>query len=123
VTPRPRQATITALSMTEIGAMPRPMREMIEARHLSAPSSRISDTVAARLRRFTYYWEKPSTGGDPKAQQCGWLKDKYGLSWQIVPTVLPLLKDHESEREQRAMAATLRMSKLDIGELERAAAG
>jgi predicted 3-demethylubiquinone-9 3-methyltransferase (glyoxalase superfamily) len=35
-----------------------------------------------------YYWEKLSEGGDPKAQQCGWLKDKYGLSWQIVPTVL-----------------------------------
>ena len=50
------------------------------------------------------YWEKLSKGGDPKTQQCGWLKDKYGLSWQIVPTVLPgLLKDHESAKAQRVM--------------------
>lgn len=71
-----------------------------------------------------YYWEKLSKGGDPKAQQCGWLKDRYGLSWQIVPTSLPeLFKDHESEKAQRAMTAMLRMKKLDIGELERATVG
>jgi predicted 3-demethylubiquinone-9 3-methyltransferase (glyoxalase superfamily) len=70
-----------------------------------------------------YYWDKLSKGGDPKAQQCGWLKDKYGLSWQIVPTVLPeMLRDHESARAQRAMEALLRMKKIDIAELERAAA-
>jgi predicted 3-demethylubiquinone-9 3-methyltransferase (glyoxalase superfamily) len=70
-----------------------------------------------------YYWEKLSTGGDPKAQQCGWLKDKFGLSWQVVPKVLPeLLKDHESARAQRAMEALLRMKKINIVELERAAA-
>ena len=71
-----------------------------------------------------YYWEKLSKGGDPKAQQCGWLKDKYGLSWQVVPTVLPeMLKDHESPKAQRGMEAMLRMKKIDIGELERAVAG
>jgi len=71
-----------------------------------------------------YYWEKLSAGGDPKAQQCGWLKDKFGLSWQVVPRMLPeLLKDHESAKAQRAMEAMLRMKKIDIGELERAAAG
>ncbi len=71
-----------------------------------------------------YYWDKLSKGGDPKAQQCGWLKDKYGLSWQIVPTVLPeMLKDHESQKAQRAMEAMLRMKKIDIRELERAVAG
>jgi predicted 3-demethylubiquinone-9 3-methyltransferase (glyoxalase superfamily) len=71
-----------------------------------------------------YYWDKLSKSGDPKAQQCGWLKDKYGLSWQIVPTVLPeMLKDHESPKAQRAMEALLRMKKIDIKELERAAAG
>ena len=69
------------------------------------------------------YWEKLSKGGDPKAQQGGWLKDKYGLSWQIVPTVLPeMLKDHESAKAQRAMEALLRMKKIDIAELERAVA-
>jgi predicted 3-demethylubiquinone-9 3-methyltransferase (glyoxalase superfamily) len=70
------------------------------------------------------YWQKLSQGGDPKAQQCGWLKDKYGVSWQIVPRVLPeLLKDHESEKAQRTMEALLRMKKLDIAELRRAGAG
>ena len=68
------------------------------------------------------YWNKLSSGGDPKAQQCGWLKDRYGLSWQIVPTIMPeLFKDHESATAQRAMEAMLKMKKLDIAELERAA--
>ena len=71
-----------------------------------------------------YYWEKLSEGGDEKAQQCGWLKDKYGVSWQIVPTILPeLIKDPDSERSQRSMAAMLRMKKLDIDELKRSYAG
>ena len=70
-----------------------------------------------------YYWDKLSKGGDPKAQQCGWLKDKYGLSWQVFPTILPeLLKDHESPTAQRAMEAMLRMKKIDIRELEQAVA-
>jgi len=67
------------------------------------------------------HWEQLSKGGDPRMQQCGWLKDKYGLSWQIVPRVLTeLLKDHESAKAQRAMEALLRMKKIDIAELERA---
>ena len=52
------------------------------------------------------------------------MKDKYGLSWQVIPTVLPeMLKDHESLKAQRAMEAILRMKKIDIRELERAVAG
>lgn len=71
-----------------------------------------------------YYWEKLSKGGDADAQQCGWLKDKYGLSWQIVPKVLPeMLQDHQSPKAQRAMDAMLGMKKIDIGELERAYSG
>jgi predicted 3-demethylubiquinone-9 3-methyltransferase (glyoxalase superfamily) len=71
-----------------------------------------------------YYWQKLAQGGDPTAQVCGWLKDRFGLSWQVVPRMLPdLLKDHESEKAQRAMEAVMRMKKLDIAELERAAAG
>ena len=70
-----------------------------------------------------YHWDTLSKGADPRAQQCGWLKDKYGVSWQIVPTVLPeMLKDHESAVAQRALQAVLRMKKLDIGELQRVAA-
>jgi predicted 3-demethylubiquinone-9 3-methyltransferase (glyoxalase superfamily) len=70
-----------------------------------------------------YYWHKLSQGGDHKAQQCGWLKDKYGLSWQIVPRVMgEMFKDHESPKAERAMEAMLRMRKIDIAEIERAAA-
>lgn len=71
-----------------------------------------------------YYWEKLSEGGDEKAQQCGWLKDKYGVSWQVVPGILPeMLNDPDSEKSQRAMAAMLQMKKIDIDELKRAFAG
>jgi predicted 3-demethylubiquinone-9 3-methyltransferase (glyoxalase superfamily) len=62
-----------------------------------------------------YYWQKLSEGGDEKAQQCGWLKDKYGVSWQIVPTILiKMLKDNDSEKSQKVMKAMLQMHKLDI---------
>ncbi|MDQ3680496.1 MAG: VOC family protein [Actinomycetota bacterium] len=65
-------------------------------------------------------WEKLSDGGEEGP--CGWLKDRYGLSWQVVPTVLDeLIRDPDPERSQRAMKAMLDMSKIDIAELQRAA--
>ncbi len=68
-----------------------------------------------------HYWAKLSEGGDERAQQCGWLKDRYGVSWQVVPSIVAkLVSDPDAERSQRAMAALLRMKKLDIAELERA---
>jgi predicted 3-demethylubiquinone-9 3-methyltransferase (glyoxalase superfamily) len=74
-------------------------------------------------KEIDFYWEALSKGGDPRAQQCGWLKDQYGLSWQVVPRMLQeLLKDHTSETAQRAMETMLRMKKIDISELERAVA-
>ncbi len=66
------------------------------------------------------FWNALSEGGEEGP--CGWLKDKYGLSWQIIPTVLPeLLSDPDPERSQRAMTAMLAMHKIDIAELRRAA--
>lgn len=66
-------------------------------------------------------WEKLSEGGDEKAQQCGWLKDKYGLSWQIIPTVLEqMLQDKDVKRTERVMKALLHMKKLDIAGLQKA---
>jgi predicted 3-demethylubiquinone-9 3-methyltransferase (glyoxalase superfamily) len=66
------------------------------------------------------YWNTLSEGGEEGP--CGWLKDRFGLSWQIVPTALPrLLGDPDPERAQRAMAAMLEMKKIQIDELERAA--
>lgn len=68
-----------------------------------------------------YYWEKLSAGGDPQAQMCGWLKDRYGLSWQIVPSTMDeLFRDEKSAGTERAMEAMLQMKKLDIAGLRRA---
>jgi predicted 3-demethylubiquinone-9 3-methyltransferase (glyoxalase superfamily) len=64
-------------------------------------------------------WDKLSAGGEKGP--CGWLKDKFGLSWQIVPTALEeMLQDEDEERASRVMEAMLKMSKIDIGELEKA---
>jgi len=72
-------------------------------------------------KEVDYYWEKLTPGGDPSAQVCGWLKDKYGLSWQVVPEGMPeMVGDPNSEKSQRAMAAMMEMKKLDIAALERA---
>jgi predicted 3-demethylubiquinone-9 3-methyltransferase (glyoxalase superfamily) len=71
-----------------------------------------------------HYWNKLTAGGDKNAQQCGWLKDKYGVSWQVVPTVLAeMMSDPDKEKSGRAMEAMLQMKKLDIAELERAFEG
>ena len=70
-----------------------------------------------------YYWNRLSEGGDPAAQQCGWLKDRYGLSWQIVPTMLPaLLASPDAERARRVMLAVFASAKPDIATLQGAAA-
>jgi predicted 3-demethylubiquinone-9 3-methyltransferase (glyoxalase superfamily) len=71
-----------------------------------------------------HFWSRLSDGGDPNAQQCGWLKDRYGLSWQIVPRVLAeLMTDANAEAAARTMRAMLGMKKLDIAALQRAHAG
>jgi predicted 3-demethylubiquinone-9 3-methyltransferase (glyoxalase superfamily) len=71
-----------------------------------------------------YYWERLGAGGDKTAQQCGWLKDKYGLSWQVVPVVLEeLMADPDREKAGRVMEAMLQMKKIDIDALTRAAEG
>ena len=75
-------------------------------------------------KEIDYYWERLGEGGDPKSQQCGWLKDKYGLCWQVVPPGMEkMLKDHKSAKAQRAMAAVMQMKKFDLAALERAVKG
>ncbi len=69
------------------------------------------------------YWEKLSGGGDETAQQCGWLKDRYGVSWQIIPNILlEMLSDADTTKSQRTMTAMLQMKKIDISELLQASA-
>ena len=72
-------------------------------------------------QEIDYYWYKLSEGGDKSAQVCGWLKDQYGLSWQITPTILAdMFLDPDSKGAQRAMKAMLQMKKLNIDELKKA---
>jgi predicted 3-demethylubiquinone-9 3-methyltransferase (glyoxalase superfamily) len=73
---------------------------------------------------INHYWSKLSEGGDEKAQQCGWLKDKFGVSWQIVPTILnKLMNNKDAAKSQKVMHAMLGMKKIVIADLEDAAAG
>jgi predicted 3-demethylubiquinone-9 3-methyltransferase (glyoxalase superfamily) len=93
------------------------------------PLYRFNEAVSLMVQCETqqevdYYWERLSQGGDESAQQCGWLKDRYGLSWQIVPTGLPdWIGGPDPVKAQRAMQAMFRMKKLDIEALRRAYAG
>lgn len=77
-----------------------------------------------KQEEIDYYWNALTAGGDQRAQQCGWLKDKYGLSWQVVPTMLPdLLSDPDPAKVERVMSAVLQMKKFDIAALQQAHAG
>lgn len=68
-----------------------------------------------------YYWDKLSENGDPKAQMCGWLKDRYGVSWQVVPGVLPdMMTDPDMNKTDKVMKAIFTMKKLDLETLRRA---
>ena len=91
------------------------------------PQFKFNESISLQVmcesqQEVDYYWEKLSQGGDPKAQQCGWLKDKFGVSWQIIPIAfLELLKGPDAARTQRAMNAMFQMKKLDLAVLQKAA--
>jgi len=71
-------------------------------------------------KEVDHYWEKLGAGGDPKAEACGWLKDKFGVSWQVVPTAqIDMITDKDPVKVNRVMAAMMKMKKLDIAELQR----
>ena len=90
------------------------------------PDFKFNEAVSFQIMGRTqdevdHYWDRLSAGGDKQAQQCGWVKDKYGVSWQVVPTVLvEMMADPDKEKSGRVMEAMLQMRKLDIAELERA---
>ena len=77
---------------------------------------------APTQERIDHYWDKLKEGGDPSARQCGWLKDKYGVSWQVFPMDLSreLFSDPDDPKSQRAFAAMMDMKKIDIAELRKA---
>lgn len=90
------------------------------------PLFRFNEAVSFQIMCETqaevdHYWNKLSAGGDPAAQQCGWLKDRFGLSWQVVPrTLLRMISDPDTVKSQRAFAAMMNMKKLEITALQRA---
>ncbi len=71
-------------------------------------------------QEIDYFWEKLTEGGDPKAQQCGWLMDKYGFSWQVVPDMGPWLNGPDKAKSERALQAMLKMKKIVVKDLEAA---
>jgi predicted 3-demethylubiquinone-9 3-methyltransferase (glyoxalase superfamily) len=93
------------------------------------PMFKLNESVSFQVtcdtaEEIDHYWDNLSAGGDPAAQQCGWLKDRFGLSWQVVPSALPrLLGDPDPAKSRRVMKALLQMKKLDLHELERAHRG
>ncbi len=86
------------------------------------PSGAVSFYVECEdQKEVDAYWDKLIEGGDPQAQQCGWLKDKYGFSWQIIPKALPELLGRDSSG--KVMQAMLGMKKIEVAELQKAAEG
>ncbi len=92
------------------------------------PQFQFSEAVSFEIRcadqdEVDHYWEKLTEGGGSKGQ-CGWLKDRFGVSWQVVPEGMEeVFEDDDPKRAERAMQAMLQMSKLDIAALRRAADG
>lgn len=79
------------------------------------------EVSCADQAEIDHYWDRLSEGGDPAARQCGWLKDRFGVSWQVVPEGMSeMFADPESPAAQRTMEAMLRMKKLDVAALRRA---
>jgi predicted 3-demethylubiquinone-9 3-methyltransferase (glyoxalase superfamily) len=93
------------------------------------PNFKFNEAVSFQVNCETqeevdHYWERLSESGDPRAQQCGWLKDKYGVSWQVVPRVLiEAMSDPDAVKSGRVMETMLKMKKIDIAAVKRAYAG
>jgi predicted 3-demethylubiquinone-9 3-methyltransferase (glyoxalase superfamily) len=93
------------------------------------PQFKFNEAVSFQIpctnqEEIDYYWDKLTAGGDAQAQQCGWLKDRYGLSWQVFPAaVMDMLQDQDRKKADRVMQAIMEMRKMDLAALERAYAG
>ena len=85
------------------------------------PSGAVSFLMECQIQEeIDYYWDSLTAGGDPTAQQCGWLKDKFGFSWQIVPDMSRWFNETDKTKSDRAMQAMLQMKKIDIATLQKA---
>ncbi len=90
------------------------------------PAFQFNEAVSLQIMcedqdEIDHYWDLLTAGGDPNAQQCGWLKDRFGLSWQVTPRIMArLINDPDKEKAARAMTAMLQMKKIVIADLEQA---
>lgn len=90
---------------------------------LNGPPFKFSEAISLMIEcedqaEVDRYWTKLGAGGDPSAQMCGWLKDKFGLSWQVVPKgLIAMHSDPDKAKRDRVMAAMMKMKKLDMKEL------
>ncbi len=93
------------------------------------PQFKFNEAVSFQIpcqtqEEIDYYWDKLTAGGEARAQQCGWLKDRYGVSWQVFPAaVMDMLQDRDRKKADRVMQAIMEMRKMDLKALERAYAG
>ncbi len=92
------------------------------------PMFKFTEALSLQIRcdsqaELDHYWARLSAGGDPAAQQCGWLKDRFGVSWQVVPAQMSTWVTGDAARANRVIAALMPMKKLDIAALERAYEG
>ena len=118
--PAGKTGTVLLVEFTLAGQRYLALNGGMKVDHTIAVSFSIDCVDQAEVDRL---WEAISAnGGEPV--QCGWIKDRYGMSWQIVPSALPrLLRDPDTAKAQRVMQAMMKMVKLDVAALERAAAG
>jgi predicted 3-demethylubiquinone-9 3-methyltransferase (glyoxalase superfamily) len=90
------------------------------------PHFRFNEAISLQVgcatqEELDHYWDSLSAGGDPEAQQCGWLKDRFGLSWQVIPDrMAEMMADPDTARRERVFSAMLGMKKLDFAPIERA---
>ena len=90
------------------------------------PQFKFNEAISLQImckdqEEIDYYWNKLGQGGDPDAEICGWLKDKFGVSWQVVPAAMAdMMADPDTEKTSRVMDAVMQMKKLDIAQLQRA---
>ena len=92
------------------------------------PHFRFNEAISLQVncdtqQEIDHYWSRLAEGGDPQAQQCGWLKDRFGLSWQVVPSSMARLMTSGADKAERVMSSVLKMKKIDLAALERAYAG
>jgi len=91
------------------------------------PNFKFNEAISFQIfcdtqEELDYYWDKLNDGGDPDSQVCGWLKDRFGMSWQVVPSFIPdLLTTSDQAKCDRVMAEVMNMTKLDIATLLKAA--